>query len=70
VVVFPELSLTGYELDADAVGPDDEALTPIVEACTEMQSIALVGAPVPGDGGRIHIGTLQVSDAGVTVAYR
>jgi predicted amidohydrolase len=70
VVVFPELSLTGYELDADAVGPDDEALTSIVEACEEMQSIALVGAPIPGDGGRIHIGTLQVSDAGVTVAYR
>jgi predicted amidohydrolase len=70
VVVFPELSLTGYELDADAVGPDDEALAPIRQACTEMQSVALVGAPVPGVDGRIHIGTLQVSDAGVTVAYR
>jgi len=70
VVVFPELSLTGYELDADTVGPDDEALTPIVDACTEMQSIALVGAPTSGDRGRIHIGTLQVSGAGVTGTYR
>lgn len=69
VVVFPELSLTGYELDADAVAPDDEALAPIVEACNEMQSIALVGAPVPGDDRKIHIGMLHVSDAGVTVAY-
>lgn len=70
MVVFPELSLTGYELDADVVGPDDEALTPIVESCTEMQSIALVGAPVAGDGEKIHIGMLQVSSTGVDVAYR
>jgi predicted amidohydrolase len=70
VVVFPELSLTGYELDADAVAPDDEALAPIVRACTEMQCIALVGAPLSGDDGRVHIGTLHMSDAGVTVAYR
>jgi predicted amidohydrolase len=70
VVVFPELSLTGYELDAAVVAPDDEALTPVVAACAEMQSIALVGAPVAGDGGRIHIGMLRVSPTGVDVAYR
>src|SRR3954465_11838180 len=29
-VVFPELSLTGYELDAAPVSPDDPALRPIV----------------------------------------
>src|SRR5262249_45107352 len=49
VVVFPELSLTGYELDAPAVAPDDPRLRPIVEACRETGSVALIGSPVPSD---------------------
>ena len=32
LVVFPELSLTGYELDAPELQPDDPRLGPIVEA--------------------------------------
>ena len=35
VVAFPELSLTGYELDADPVDPGDERLQPIVAACAD-----------------------------------
>lgn len=46
VVVFPELSLTGYELDAPAVSAEDPRLLPIVPACAETGSLALVGAPV------------------------
>ena len=46
VVVFPELSLTGYELDADPVDPGDERLQPIVEACADTGAVALAGAPV------------------------
>jgi len=70
VVVFPELSLTGYELDAPVVGAEDRRLTAIVEACAATGSLALVGAPVPGGAGRSHIGMLAVDDAGATVAYR
>jgi predicted amidohydrolase len=33
VVVFPELFLTGYDLDAPAVSAEDPHLAPIVEAC-------------------------------------
>lgn len=33
MVAFPELSLTGYELDAEPVSPADIGLQPIVEAC-------------------------------------
>lgn len=44
VVVFPELSLTGYELDAPPVAIDDRRLAPIVQACAETGSVALVGA--------------------------
>jgi predicted amidohydrolase len=62
LVVFPELSLTGYELDADA--PD--YLDVIRAACAETGSIALVGAPIAGD----HIATLRVDGEGVTVVYR
>ncbi|MEU8184351.1 carbon-nitrogen hydrolase family protein [Micromonospora sp. NPDC049044] len=66
VVVFPELSLTGYELDAPVVSVDDPLLTPLVEACAETEALALAGAPVAGD----HIAVLAVTGAGVTVAYR
>ena len=69
VVVFPELSLTGYELDAPAITPGDPRLTPIVAACAEVGSVALVGAPVPGEAGRSHIAFLAVHGTGVTVAY-
>ncbi|WP_151773925.1 carbon-nitrogen hydrolase family protein [Streptomyces abyssomicinicus] len=65
VVVFPEMSLTGYELDAAPVAPDDERLAPIVAACAETGSLALVGAPVPGP----HIGVLAVDGDGARVVY-
>jgi predicted amidohydrolase len=70
LVVFPELSLTGYELDADTVSPNDDELGAIVEACEASESVALVGAPVEGKGGRAHIGMLRVSSDGVEIAYR
>lgn len=74
VVVFPELSLTGYELDAPAIRPDDPRLAPIAEAGDECGSIALVGAPIRDDpfGGQPteHIAMLAVDGRGVSVAYR
>src|SRR6266850_5717688 len=69
VVVFPELSLTGYELDAPAITAEDPRLAPIVEACAESGSLALVGAPVHGEAGRSHIAMLAIDGAGATVAY-
>jgi predicted amidohydrolase len=70
LVVFPELSLTGYELDAGLVEPGDAALEPVVAACAATGSTALVGAPVPGPGGRAYIAMLEVSPGGVAVLYR
>ena len=67
VVVFPELSLTGYELDADPVAPN--ALGAIVDACAETGTVALVGAPVAGGHGEIWIGTFRVTAAGAEVVY-
>lgn len=70
VVVFPELSLTGYELDAPPITPDDPRLAPIVEACAERGSLALVGAPVQGEADHVHIAMLAVDSGGARVAYR
>lgn len=66
VVVFPELSLTGYELTAPTLDPDDKRLRPLVEACGDTGSVALVGAPVHGR----HIAQLTVGGSGATVTYK
>ncbi|MER7460631.1 carbon-nitrogen hydrolase family protein [Micromonospora sp. NPDC126480] len=66
VVVFPELSLTGYHLDAPVLDPADPALIPLVDACAVTGTLALAGAPVNGD----HIATVAVDGHGARVAYR
>jgi predicted amidohydrolase len=65
VVVFPELSLTGYELTAPVLDPSDERLRPLVDACRETGTVALAGAPVAGR----FIAKLTVTGAGARVAY-
>jgi predicted amidohydrolase len=70
LVVFPELSLTGYELTAAPVAVDDPALIPLVAACAATASIALAGAPVADEEGRTYIAMLRVDATGVRVAYR
>lgn len=70
VVVFPELSLTGYELDdAPLVSLDDPVWQTVVDACREERSLALVGAPVL-DRGKSYIAMLAVDGTGVSLAYR
>jgi len=69
LVVFPELSLTGYELDAPAVSSTDPRLVPILEACREADAVALVGAPIERDG-RVYIAALRIDSSGVRLAYR
>lgn len=66
VVVFPELSLTGYELDAPLVDENDPRLAPLIAACAATDTIALVGAPVAGP----HIATLAIDSGGARVVYR
>jgi len=66
VVVFPELSLTGYEYDAAPVDPADPRLAPLIGACAETGTLALAGAVVAGP----CIGVLAVDGGGARVAYR
>ncbi|MCP3752635.1 carbon-nitrogen hydrolase family protein [Pseudomonas sp. SBB6] len=54
-LLFPELSLTGYELDAApdlALGSDDPRLDPLRELARKQAMYSVVGAPVrvPGSG--------------------
>jgi predicted amidohydrolase len=65
VVVFPELSLTGYELTAPVLDPSDDRLRPLVEACADTDTVALVGAPVDGP----HIAMISVAGDAVRVIY-
>jgi predicted amidohydrolase len=63
VLVFPELSLTGYELDlasALAFSPGDPRLTPLVEAASSRSMTLVVGAPVRIEG-RLYIGAFIVA---------
>jgi predicted amidohydrolase len=66
LVVFPELSLTGYDVDALLISPDDPRLHPLIEACAATDTIALAGAPIAGP----HIATLRIDGDGARVVYR
>jgi predicted amidohydrolase len=63
VLVFPELSLTGYELDLAsglAFSEDDHRLAPLVELAASCRMTVVVGAPVRTSGD-LHIGAFIVS---------
>ena len=70
LVVFPELSLTGYDLAAPSLTADDPGLRPLVDACRNAGSVALVGAPLRDEDGSEHIATFVVTGDGVRAAYR
>jgi predicted amidohydrolase len=58
LLLFPELSLTGYELDlaADlAFAPSDRRLDPLADAASACGMTLVVGAPVRVDA-RLHLG--------------
>lgn len=74
VLVFPELSLTGYELPiiGDRVlTPDDERLAPIRALAAEAAMTIVVGAPVAGPApGLPAIGAIHVGLDGAAATYR
>jgi predicted amidohydrolase len=63
LVLFPELSLTGYEIglaDRLAFAEDDPRTTPLVELAASRGIIVIAGAPVRVEG-RLHIGAFILS---------
>ncbi|MCX5193510.1 carbon-nitrogen hydrolase family protein [Streptomyces sp. NBC_00249] len=77
VVLFPELSLTGYEpgwlksaLPAGALTPDGPELSVVREACRATGVTAVVGAPTPA-GEKSAISAIAVGGDGEVLAdYR
>ncbi|MBT0771652.1 carbon-nitrogen hydrolase family protein [Kineosporia sp. J2-2] len=78
LVLFPELSLTGYEIDGIASDPtrqlddpatvDDERLRPLREACTLAGLTAVVGAPTRR-AGRTYLSALALDGRGGVTVY-
>jgi predicted amidohydrolase len=71
VVVFPELSLTGYELDLApslAFAARDPRLGPLSDAAAKWGITILAGAPVALGSG-LHIGTFVVRPDGSAGLY-
>lgn len=63
ILVFPELSLTGYELELAerlAFSPDDPRLAPLVEEASTRSMTLIVGAPVRL-GSKLQLGAFIVS---------
>jgi len=71
MVVFPELSLTGYEPDLAhdlALDETDARLQPLVDECEKRRIIAVVGAPVQGKLG-VYIGEFIILPDGARLLY-
>jgi predicted amidohydrolase len=71
LVVFPELSLTGYEIDlADrmALSENDRRLELLVEVAGSRSLTLIVGAPVRL-GPRLHIGAFVLYPDGTSALY-
>lgn len=58
VVVFPELSLTGYELELLgqlALSPDDEVFKILTKAAITTNTVVIAGCPLENPGGKPYI---------------
>ncbi|MBL8179092.1 MAG: carbon-nitrogen hydrolase family protein [Bryobacterales bacterium] len=73
MVVFPELSLTGYELGlarTHAVRPDSGLLHDLRQLAAESAMSIVVGAPLHAPGPALHIGAIILQPDGNVATYR
>lgn len=72
LALFPELSLTGYEMDvaaACALLPDDARLAPLRALAVKAGMTIVAGAPVRGAADALHIGALCFLPGGGIQVY-
>jgi predicted amidohydrolase len=72
LLVFPELSLTGYELGlatACAIRPDDFRLNPLRDLARLLRITLVVGAPLLQSDGSLHISALIFHPDGASSTY-
>lgn len=74
LLLFPELSLTGYELAflaAGVVDPEDAVLFPIRDLAQQAEMTVIVGAPVAsGSNSKPSIGAICIHPDGTMSTYR
>ena len=72
LLVFPELSLTGYELAiarSNALRPDSSDLDPLRRLATQAQMTVVVGAPLLNDNDELHIAAFALRPDGSMMTY-
>lgn len=73
LLVFPELSLSGYELPilgSCKVAPEAQILVPLKALAVESNMTVVVGCPLANASGKPHIGSIIFSPDGSTATYR
>lgn len=72
LLVFPELSLIGYELElakANPVLPDDSRLDPLRSLAVQAGMTLVAGAPLPDGRGGLYIGAFAFQPDGAVLTY-
>ena len=72
LLVFPELSLTGYELAiarANALHPESAVLEPLRRLAEDAQITMVAGAPVMNESGELNIGAIAIRPDGSASLY-
>lgn len=73
LLVFPELSLTGYDLPgmgAAALSPSDERLAPLARRAASNNMTIVAGAPLRNPNGLPFIGAIAFHPDGSRTSYR
>jgi predicted amidohydrolase len=73
VLVFPELSLTGYELDLAKeliISEEDRRLSPLADLARRHQMEIVVGAPLRNVAEKPALGAIVITAGGSTRTYR
>lgn len=70
LLIFPELSLTGYELDLAAANPITTShLAPLRQLARESGCTIVAGGPLPGPNGELYIGAFICHPSGEVTTY-
>ncbi|HEU0120680.1 MAG TPA: carbon-nitrogen hydrolase family protein [Bryobacteraceae bacterium] len=72
LLIFPELSLTGYELDLASANPittAHPALEPLRQCARESACTIVAGGPLPGPNGELYIGAFICHPSGEITTY-
>lgn len=72
LLVFPELSLTGYEpaiARPNAISPASSCLDPLRRFAEEAHMTVVVGAPLLNDEGRLHIAAFAIRPDSSVLTY-